>query len=194
MITASLLCSEHRVPSSLRCCESLRQSVSESWNISLLVHQSTGTWLGGWALLPSPLQHEGSRLERTMRAVETSLLLSEGQWSITSFITEPISAENLVSFYPTWSPFPNPLTQMRGTCHLICRLNIVPASLFLMPVLSIMLIILPCYLICYNLFKGRNCISSWPTFSGLCKLSLVPCLKIGSLFLFRSGTLSLHLF
>lgn len=193
MITASLLCSEHHVPSSLHCYESLRLRISESWNISLLVCQSTGTWLGGWSSSwPRPL--EGSNPERIMWAVGTSLLLLEGQRSITSFITEPISAENLVGFYPTWWPFPNPLTQMLGTCHLICRLNIVPPSLFLMPVLSIMLIILPCYFICYNLFKERNCISSWPTFSGLCRLSLVPCLKIGSLFLFRSGILSLHLF
>mgnify|MGYP001856841577 CR=1 FL=1 len=50
MITASLLCSEHHVPTSLHCCESLRLRISESWNISLLVCQSTGTWLGGWVL------------------------------------------------------------------------------------------------------------------------------------------------
>lgn len=56
-------------------------------------------WVDGSSSWPSPL--EGSKPERTMWAVGTSLLLLEGQQSVTSFITEPISAENLVGFYPT---------------------------------------------------------------------------------------------
>lgn len=53
-----------------------------------------------------------------------------------------------------------------------------------MPALSATLVILPYYLICYDLFKGRNGIFSQATVEGLCRLFLVSCLKIGSLFPF----------
>lgn len=66
-----------------------------------------------------------------------------------------------------------------------------PRQFLLMLISSATLVILPHYLICYDLFTG---IFSWPIFVGLCRLSLVFCLKIGSLFPFHSGTLPLHLF
>lgn len=64
----------------------------------------------------------------------------------------------------------------------------------LMSVLPSTLVILSYFLICYDLFKGRSGVFSWPAFVGLYRLSLVSCVKIGNLFPFHSGTLPPHLF